>query len=380
MRLERIRAPACCRRAHHDHGYRVEFRVVETANRRHDIEPVVVVDRLDEHDSGRLTQHGLVCVAQVVGDHDVEPFGTSGVDQHVGDLSGWSKDHNRFGTCCTGDRGDRRRSSSGGEPGATVGVATECDRHPFCSSEDLAVVPGRFGMGTGSLHKCVHLVVGALRVVVVQRHACNVGPPRHVDDVLDRAVAPADMVAELRREVLRVVDQQIGAGEPGRMRIVVAVSSDVAPGGQVVVVGLMVGCVHDHRTIDLESVAEGERRMVEEPGVDVDVVDVEHAFDEVLVDDRGGELIDRHRKVGVLHLTGEDLRQRAAEAAGARDAPTASLLEQRREERQTLDVVPVGVADEDVAVDRCPVGVLDQLLAERMRSGTAVDDHQRSRI
>ena len=83
-----------------------------------------------------------------------------------------------------------------------------------------------------------------------------------------------------------------------------------------------------------------------------DVADGEGALDEVVVVDGRGELLDRDREVGVLHLSGERLAERTGQTAGTVDVPRAVRLEQGGEERQALDVVPVGVADEEVAVDR----------------------------
>ena len=82
-----------------------------------------------------------------------------------------------------------------------------------------------------------------------------------------------------------------------------------------------------------------------------DVVDLELALDEVVVLDRRVEVEQLDREVRVLHLTRERLVDRRVEPAGPVDVPDVAGLEQRREERQALDVVPVGVPDEEVAVD-----------------------------
>ena len=263
---------------------------------------------------------------------------------------------------------------------ATLCIPTHGHGHSFGRREHLTLVAAVPGIRASTGDQRVDLVVGAARVMVIERNAGNVGAKRHVDHVLDGAVPPPHMVVVLRREVLRVVNQQVRAGEPTRMGVIVAIAADVAANGQFVVVGLVVGGVHHDRTIRFEPVSERQRRMVEEPRLDTDVSDVEPALDQVLVGDRCGELIDRHWKVRVLHLAGEDLGKRSAEAARTRDLPMASLSEERREERQPLDVVPVGVTDQDVAVDRLATGLRHQVLAEPVRSGAAVDHHQRSRI
>jgi glutamate-5-semialdehyde dehydrogenase len=80
---------------------------------------------------------------------------------------------------------------------------------------------------------------------------------------------------------------------------------------------------------------------------------IELALDEVVVLDRGAEVEELDREVGVLHLARERLVDRRVEAAGPVHVPHVARHEQRREERQPLDVVPVRVPDEQVAVDAC---------------------------
>jgi hypothetical protein len=49
--------------------------------------------------------------------------------------------------------------------------------------------------------------------------------------------------------------------------------------------------------------------------------------------------------------------------------------EERREEGQTLDMIPVRVRDKDVAVRSAPL--LHQRFAERVRAGARVDEERR---
>ena len=74
-------------------------------------------------------------------------------------------------------------------------------------------------------------VVGARRIVVVQGESFDVPGHRDVDRVLDRAVAPPDLVLVLLLEVLRVVDQQVGAAHEAHVQRVFAV--EARPGAEV---------------------------------------------------------------------------------------------------------------------------------------------------
>ena len=102
------------------------------------------------------------------------------------------------------------------------------------------------------------------------------------------------------------------------------------------------------------------------------VVDVEHALDELVVVDPAAELIDRDGEVRIAHLGGERLAQRFVHATWAVHVPLARAVE-RGEERQTLDVVPVGVAEQERTGRRFPVGRFDDVGTERAGSGATVE-------
>ncbi len=140
--------------------------------------------------------------------------------------------------------------------------------------------------------------------------------------------------------------------------------------------GFVVRRVHDRCAVDVEPVAERDSRVVEVAGGDHRPAEVEASLDEILVVDLGLQLFEGDGEVAVLHLPRQDLAQRCAEAARTVDAPPVVGLEQRREERQTLDVIPVGVTDEDVPVDGIAGRPVEQVEAQGMATGAAVDhDH-----
>ena len=80
---------------------------------------------------------------------------------------------------------------------------------------------------------------------------------------------------------------------------------------------------------------------------------------------RACELLERDREHHGRHLVADDPVDARLERLRAPDREAVPLLEQRREERNALDVVPVGVRQEDVAGDRRPVR------ARRSASGPA---------
>ncbi len=83
-------------------------------------------------------------------------------------------------------------------------------------------------------------------------------------------------------------------------------------------------------------------------------------------------------EVGVVHLGGEHVLERLADAARAVNVPFRIRNEEGREERQTLNVVPMRVRDQDVAAPSAPL--LHQRSAERACTGAGVNDERSSRI
>jgi hypothetical protein len=74
-----------------------------------------------------------------------------------------------------------------------------------------------------------------------------------------------------------------------------------------------------------------------------------------VVSDRRTQLLELEREIRVLHLSRECLTQRPAQTARRIDVPLVSGLEERRKERQTLNVVPMGVADRTWPLTGFPV-------------------------
>jgi hypothetical protein len=103
--------------------------------------------------------------------------------------------------------------------------------------------------------------------------------------------------------------------------------------------------------------------MIQIVGGDFDIVDVEGALDEVVIADLGSALIERDGKIVVLHLPGQGLTQGLAEALGAINVPFVTGRKKRTKEREALDMIPMRMANQDVAAQ--PLGAArHQLLTE----------------
>jgi len=81
---------------------------------------------------------------------------------------------------------------------------------------------------------------------------------------------------------------------------------------------------------------------------DFDVLYMEGAFDKIMITNCSHELIGCDGKVCVLHLTGECFAQGLVETLGTVNVPLVARHEERGEEWDPLNVIPVSVSDEDM--------------------------------
>ncbi len=86
----------------------------------------------------------------------------------------------------------------------------------------------------------------------------------------------------------------------------------------------VIGCVDDHHAIGLQPVTKGERRVVQILRCHLHVFDFKAALDQIVVMHARTELLQRHREVGVLHLSSQGLAQRRTNAAWPVDVPLVS--------------------------------------------------------
>ena len=116
--------------------------------------------------------------------------------------------------------------------------------------------------------------------------------------------------------------------------------------------GLVISGIDQDHPIGLQPIAQGERGMVQVVRGDTDVLQGERALDELVVADRGPELPQGERKIGVLHLPGEGILQPSARPTRAIDIPDLARHEQRGKEGEALDVVPVRMRQQQVPMAR----------------------------
>ena len=120
--------------------------------------------------------------------------------------------------------------------------------------------------------------------------------------------------------------------------------------------GFVVTGIHHRYPVGLQPITERERWMIQIAGGDLDILDIEGALNEVVIANRGSALIERDGEIGILHLPSQGFTQRLAEALGAVYVPFITGHEKRSEKWDALDVIPMRMADQDVAAHAFSAG------------------------
>jgi len=213
---------------------------------------------------------------------------------------------------------------------------------------------------------------------IVVREASPLDPCRATQGqrVLNGAVPPANLLRILLSSVLRVMDDEVSMREKFAMTQVFA--EDLAysvckmPGMRFVI-----GCVYDRCTLRFEPVAKRQRWVIQVTCPNRDVCDLKGAFYKLMVSDSRAEVVQLDWEVGILHLAFEGIPQRSVHSFGCIKVPLILWREERREEWDTLDVVPMRMAEQYVSPERLAMRS-EQILAELPYAGSAVYNDERA--
>ncbi len=245
---------------------------------------------------------------------------------------------------------------------------------PFPGGEHLQRLAAPVDVGPRHRLHLLHHRVVVRRIVVEEDEALDPGGQRDVDRVLEAAVAPAHLVAVFGVGVLGIVDHEVRALQEGDVALVTRVLRD-AP--RRVPEGLVVGRVGDRRAVAGHAVRDGRRGVIQELRLDEHAPDAEKPLVQLREVDARAQVAHLDREVRVLHLPGHGLLEAALKADRRVDVQLGARQERGDEEGKALDMVPVGVADEQVQANRLRHR-LRQVQAELAGAGAAVEDDHRS--
>src|SRR3989442_3517353 len=120
--------------------------------------------------------------------------------------------------------------------------------------------------------------------------------------------------------------------------------------------------------------------MVDAAREDSEVVDLERRLGDLGEATDGRHRAHVHRKIGIGHLPLQRLLERSLRKVERVEAELVSLVVKRKEKRQSLDMIPMVMTDQDMSENRPAAEFLHKRLSEHPHAGAAVDDEQRSRV
>src|SRR5258708_30151514 len=114
--------------------------------------------------------------------------------------------------------------------------------------------------------------------------------------------------------------------------------------------------------------------MIQVVGGDFDIVDIEGAFNEVVIANLGPALIERDGKIGIPHLSGQGFTQGLAKVLRAVYVPFVTRHKKRSEEWDALDMIPMRMANQDVAAQAFSAG-RHQILTYRLSPRSPINNN-----
>src|SRR5829696_8988350 len=218
---------------------------------------------------------------------------------------------------------------------SSMGSGTsEIEAHALGCRQDL-VDPAPLRHPPGVLQEPVHEVVAVARVVVEQRQPAGARLPGHLHGEVHAAVAPVGLLLPLLRRVLRVVDEEVDAVaqlEHGVGHPLAAVEGD-----------LVVTDVGHRHAGPVDPVAVVLPHVGHRADPHLGVAHGHVGLGQVVEDDLAPEVGGPHGEVGRPHDLLEGGGQVDPGLAGPDDVEPGAGPVDRREEGQSLDVVPVEV-------------------------------------
>src|SRR5215469_126993 len=223
--------------------------------------------------------------------------------------------------------------------GVVSKMALNLNLHPLSCRAHFWIVVTRL------LHHRVDASVVVIRVMVKENQVLGTALHHDIDGFSPMAVPPAASASLVfLREILRVVHQNISAS--GQLADVLIEQG---------VPWFIVSCVDEHPLLGLEAVPHAPLRMVEPRGFERHLLQAHLAFFNLIEIALCLHLGGVNRKIWGGHLLLNHSLQAACPIRCVEQKTTLSLIIERPEERNTLDVIPMKMRNEDVRQDRTAV-------------------------
>lgn len=224
----------------------------------------------------------------------------------------------------------------------------------------------------------VQLVVGAVGVVVEEQEMFDAGVGGLADHGIDAAMAPADAGGVFGGGVLGVVDENVRLVDEGADVALAAQGGTgwggLGAAGGVGATDLVVGRVDERACRGIEAEGDASARVMDSGGAGADLADAESEGAQLFDGDGAGHLGEGDGEEGGFDGSGDRAFEAGPGASPAEDADFLTGEVGGGEEGETLDVVPVGVGDEDADAGGVVLQFTDEGFAQFADAGAGVED------
>ncbi len=241
--------------------------------------------------------------------------------------------------------------------------SAEFDGHAFAGGLHFHFAFGFGDQFAGVGDEGINFFVVVVGVVVEEDEFFDAGFEREGYGVVHAAVAPAGVADVFVAVVLGIEDENVGVADEINHVAVVAAFARFG-----------VGKENDDAVRRGQPVADSETGMVCAVGADERGADGEIEIAQFLDVNVAGQFGERHGEIGAFHLTGEGGDEAFVRAFAAEDAEAAAGFINGRKEGQALDVIPVGVGNEEGEIERLGLEFFEERDAEFAEAGAGIED------
>jgi hypothetical protein len=229
----------------------------------------------------------------------------------------------------------------------------------------------------------VYAGIVMLGIMMEQKEVFYLRLKSQIYDVIQTGVAPPTVSFVFVTFILGVHDKDVATVQklqdflvfvPGQLGSFFVTDTLRAPGMGVAIVWLIVRKESDGTGGSEQAVPDTNSGVVSQASLDADGANLEMQLLELFYFYIGGHFPKANGKVGILHLAVQDIVQAIFCAFVPEDMQMILRSVKGKEKREALDVIPVGVSQQQAEIKGFSPELFEQGAPERAEAGAAVED------
>ena len=211
--------------------------------------------------------------------------------------------------------------------------------------------------------KGINFIIIMVGVMMKEAEFFDAGFDGKRDGVVHTAMAPPFVAFVFFGVVLGIENQDIGAADEFEHVPIHAAGARFG-----------IGKKNNQAIGGKKPVTDAKAGMVGALGANADGADIQVEIFDFFDFEIAGEVGKMNGKVGALHLAGQGADQSLAGAFAAEDFQAAAGIVDGAEKREALNMIPVGMGDQQSEIERLAFKFLEQGLAEQAQTGAGIEN------